>query len=175
MLQVIDYLFNLFFFLVPYPVLWTRYLKTCYSHSIFKLGGMVKDHECQKMDSLGFIINQKKSGLVTTQVLLHLGRMIDTLEDWCILHWPEWTQQCKQCRAPEIDCSVGLSLHASDGAHGILPCPRPAMLVPPVTSVDRPGGSLRLEARSTHQLDPPQKSSVPGCSGILDRSLETSP
>ncbi len=49
------------------------------------------------------------------------------------------------------------------------------MLVPPVTSVDRPGGSLRLEARSTHQLDPPQKSSVPGCSGILDRSLETSP
>ncbi len=76
--------------------------------------------------------------------------------------------------APPHDRRVGSRLHASDGAHGIMPCPRPTMLVPPVTCVDPPGGALRLEGRSAHQADPPPKSSASGCSGVLGRSPENS-
>ncbi len=68
----------------------------------------------------------------------------------------------------------GSSLHASDGAHGVMPCPRPTMLIPPATRVDPPGGALRLEGRSAYQADPPPKSSASGCSGVLDRPPENS-
>ncbi len=111
--------------------------------------------------SLGFIVNLKKSALVPTQVLLHLGGMINTRLSGC--------NSASSARAPEIDRNVGSSLHASDSAHGIMPCPRPTMLVPPSTSVDPPGGSLRLEVRSTHDAN----SSAPGCSGNLGRTLES--
>ncbi len=48
-------------------------------------------------------------------------------------------------RAPLHDSRVGSSLHGSDGAHGVMPCPCPTMLVPSATRVNPPGGTLRLE------------------------------
>ncbi len=79
-------------------------------------------------------------------------------------------------RTSEIDCSahVGSSLHTSDRAHCIMPCPHPTMLVPPSASVYPPGGSLWLEVRSAREADPAEQSSAPGCSGILCRTPESS-
>ncbi len=56
-------------------------------------------------------------------------------------------------RAPPHDLRVGSSLHASDGAHGVLPCPRPTMLGLPMPHVNPPGGALRLEVQSAHKAD----------------------
>ncbi len=111
---------------------------------------------------LGFIINLQKSSLVPSQLMLHLGALIDTARGLVF-------SSLVRTEMIVVGSHAGLSstLLSGDRATGILPCSGAPVHVLSSSFVYSPERSLRHEGVSPYQADPLVVSSDLVNSGIL--------
>ncbi len=123
---------------------------------------------------LGFVINLKKSALVPSQVMLHLGALIDTARG-LVFPSPARTESIVHATRALLDLTIsalpisGLCSTPSSGrgVTGILPCCSSPLHVPSSSFVNSPERSVRHEGRSHFEADPFVVSSDLVSSGIL--------